>query len=72
MKEIVLKYRNPTEIIDIVREMRDNGMIQGKDFDFRYNQAKYQDWSGDSVDPEHTVFIFYTEACATWFVLRWV
>jgi hypothetical protein len=72
MKEIVLKERNPTEIVDIVREMRENGMVQGKDFDFRYNQAKYKDWSGDTADPEHTVFTFYTEACATWFVLRWV
>ena len=70
--EIVLKHRSPTDIMNIVREMRESGMIQGKDFDFRYNQAKYQDWSGDAVDPEHTVFIFYTEHCATWFTLKWV
>jgi hypothetical protein len=72
MTEIVLKYRKPTEIIDIVREMRDNGMIQGVDFDFKYNQAKYEDWSGDYIAPEHTVFIFYNESLASWFTLKYV
>lgn len=70
--EIVLIDKKPTEIIDIVREMRNSGMIQHKDFDFKYNQAKYQDWSGDYVAPEHTVFIFYKEEHATWFTLRWL
>lgn len=69
--EIVLQYKKPSEIIEIVKEMRDAGMIQHKDFDFQYNQAKYQDWSGDFVAPEHTVFIFYEEAHATWFTLKW-
>ena len=70
-KEVVLKHRSPTEIIDIVYEMRELGMVQGKDFDFRYNQATYMDWSGDAVDPEHTVFIFYNESLASWFTLKW-
>lgn len=51
--------------------MRDAGMIQHKDFDFQYNQAKYKDWSGDFVAPEHTVFVFYEESHATWFTLKW-
>jgi hypothetical protein len=71
MKEIVLKHRKPTEIIEIVREMRDSGLIQGKDFDFKYNQTKWNDWNNEAVTPEHTVFIFYTEACATWFTLKY-
>ena len=72
MTEIVLKHRKPTEILDIVREMRDNGMVQGVDFDFKYNQAKYENWSGDAVAPEHTVFIFHTEQLASWFTLKYV
>jgi hypothetical protein len=71
MREVVLKYRKPTEILDIVREMRESGLIQGKDFDFKYNQTKWNDWSNEAIAPEHTVFIFYTETLASWFSLKY-
>ena len=71
MIEISLHKRSPIEIIDIVRSMRDNGMVQGKDFDFRYNQTKWDAYDFEAVSAEHTVFVFYEEKYATWFQLRW-
>lgn len=75
MIEIVLHKRNPIEIIDIVRSMRDNGMVQGRDFDFKYHQTKWDAYDNaydnDVVSLEHTVFIFYEEKYATWFQLKW-
>ena len=47
--------------MDIVRELRSSGMVQGKDFDFAFNQASYDNDSWEAVTPRHTVFYFYTE-----------
>jgi hypothetical protein len=71
MIEIVLHKRTPNEIFEIVKSMRDNSMIQGRDFDFRYNQAKWDPYDYEAISPEHTVFMFYEEKYATWFQLRW-
>jgi hypothetical protein len=49
MIEIVVHKRTPNDIIDIVRSMRDNGMVQGKDFDFRYNQTKWDAYDFEAV-----------------------
>ena len=72
MKKIVLPYKKPAEIMDIVREMRSAGMIQGTDFDFAYSHAQYNNDGWDQTSPAQTVFTFYEEKWATWFALRWV
>lgn len=71
MKEIVLKHRKPNDIIEIVRELRAHGMVQGTDFDFRYNQSKWDNYDNEAVAPEHTVFKFYNEKYATFFILKY-
>lgn len=71
MIEIVLYKRSAIDIIDIVKSMRDNGMVQGRDFDFKYNQTKWDNYDPEAVSLEHTVFIFYEEKYATWFSLKW-
>ena len=72
MKEFILKHKKPDEILTIVRSMREAGMVQGKDFDFAYNKASYDDLGYEAVTPEHTIFKFYDERWATWFALKWV
>jgi hypothetical protein len=72
MKEFVLNHKKPTEIIDIVRSMREAGLVQGTDFDFAYNKASYDTSGWEAVSPEHTVFKFYEERWATWFALKWM
>jgi hypothetical protein len=61
--------KDPNEIIEIVRTMRDSGMIQGKDFDFAYNQSRWDPMIGDIKG--FTKFTFYTEKKATMFALKW-
>ena len=41
MTEFVLKHKKPSEIFEIVYAMREAGMVQGIDFDFAYNKAKF-------------------------------
>lgn len=71
MTEITLFHEKPTSIMAIVAELRENGYVQHKDFDFAYNPG-VQFGFGDDLIPRHTVFSFYTDSLATWFVLKYV
>jgi hypothetical protein len=71
MKEVKIVDWLPSEVLDIVRELRSQGYVQGIDFDFEYHKPKYDDWSGDAVYNRHTIFKFYKEELATWFALRY-
>ncbi len=44
---IVLLDKDPTEIIEIVKTMRNNGLIQGEDFDFAYIQSRWDNIVGE-------------------------
>ena len=69
MVVIKLTDKNPNEVMDIVRTLRSDGLVQGVDFDFAYNQSKWDDMIGEI--PKHTHFTFYNEKYATLFALRW-
>jgi len=68
---INILHTKPDRIMDIVRELRTMGMVQGKDFDFAFNQASYNNDSWEAVSPRCTVFYFYTEKYATFFALKY-
>ena len=63
--------KDPTEIMEIVRELRGQGMVQGRDFDFAYHQARYDVGSYDGVENRKTIFTFHTEKYATLFTLKY-
>lgn len=69
MTVIKLLNKDPNEVMDIVRAMRANGMVQGKDFDFAYYQSRWDEMIGEI--PKNVEFRFYEEKLATWFALRW-
>jgi hypothetical protein len=69
MVNINIRYKTPNEIMDIVRELREQGLMQGKDFDFAYNQSKWDEMIGEI--PSHTVFTFYTEKYASFVALKY-
>lgn len=71
MIEITIHGKSPTTIMDIVREMREQGYQQGKDFDFFYHPPGYNGDSWAPFTPKHTVFNFYNEKLATLFSLKW-
>ena len=65
--------------LDIVRALRAQGLVQGRDFDFSYNKAIHTDWTtwdqADEPDnvvmPRHARFRFYDDKYATLFALRY-
>ena len=56
---------------EIVKELRAQGLVQGKDFDFAYYQSQYlsEDW--DTFEPKHAIFSFHTEKYATLFAIKY-
>ncbi len=72
MIEVKLVDSMPNEVMDIVRQLRQQGYVQGTDFDWEYHKPEYNDWSGDAVYNRYTMFTFYKEELATWFSLRYL
>jgi glycogen synthase len=72
LTEVVVDNRSATEVIDIVRELRAQGLIQGHDFDFAFRQAVYTADSWTPVTPKQTIFTFHTEKYATLFALKYL
>jgi hypothetical protein len=71
MIEVVIMDKQPNEVMDIVRELRAQGLVQGQDFDFAYRPATYDNFSGDAVHNRYTSFNFYSEKYATLFALKY-
>lgn len=71
MTEIKVLDWMPNHVMDVVKELRSKGYVQGVDFDFEYHKPRYNDWSGDAVYNRHTVFTFYKDELATWFTLKY-
>jgi hypothetical protein len=64
-----LERDNPNEIIEIVRELRFRGYVQGTDFDFKFVPIQIDPESYQTINKKHTMFIFYREELASWFTL---
>ncbi len=71
MIKVIVKGKNSNEILDIVHELRSQGLVQGTDFDFAYHKAQYDNFSYEPAVEQHTVFSFHTEKYATLFALRY-
>jgi len=79
LKEIRIYNLDVNATLDIVRELRAQGLVQGKDFDFSYNKPLHRDWtSWDEVEdpdwvavPKHAMFRFYDDKYATLFGLKY-
>ena len=71
MIEVIVFDKPPAEIMEIVRELRMQGLVQHKDFDFEYHQAQVE-YMTYEVYRRHTIFKFHTEKYATLFALKYV
>ena len=71
MIEIKILDKLPNEFLEIVRELKQKGYVQGVDFDFAYHPPKFDDFSGDAVYNRYVLFTFYKEELATWFSLMY-
>jgi len=70
MISVVVAEKTPNEIIDIVKALKQQGLLVGKDFDFAYQPSEYDYMTGYTKNRQ-TKFTFYDKKLATWFALRW-
>ena len=68
--KIVIENKNVIEILDIVKELKASGLIQGVHFDFAYTQSRWDEMIGEI--PKNTRFIFYEEKYSTLFALKYL
>ena len=57
------------KVIEIVYNLRKDGLVQGVDFDFAYYQSKWDDMIGEL--PTQTIFTFYNDEQAMMFALKY-
>jgi hypothetical protein len=69
--QVTVPNQHTGQLIDMVRELKKQGLEQGRDFDFRFMPAVY-DFANNHSEPRHAVFTFYEEKWATWFTLKWL
>lgn len=68
--EVIIKHRHASEILEMVKDLRSQGLVQGKDFDFAFHSEQFDNFTG-AVSHRHTIFSFYTEKYASLFLLKW-
>ena len=71
MIQVKLLNKSAAEIMLIIKEMANDGIVQGRDFDFAYHPARYKSDGWKNISPKHTVFAFYNEQMATFFTLKY-
>lgn len=59
------------ETMDIVRELRAKGLVQGKDFDFKYQQRSFDFLSSEVEKPKGATFYFRAAKWATFFRIKY-
>lgn len=69
MIKVIVRDKQANEILDMVSELRSQGLVQGRDFDFAYQPEEYDTFTG-IVKERLTVFSFHTEKYATLFSLK--
>lgn len=69
MTEIKIYNKSADAVMTIVRELRAMGLVQGVDFDFAFNQSRWDEMIGEI--PKNTNFIFYVEKWSSWFALKY-
>ena len=67
---ITIEDRDPNAILDIVKQLRASGLVQGVHFDFAYNQSRWDPMIGDVKG--FTNFTFYEEKYSTLFALKYI
>lgn len=69
MTAVRLSELNSNRILEIVYELREQGLVQGVDFNFKYIPGGYVDGMG--WVPRSVIFEFADESYSTWFTIGW-
>lgn len=62
--------KKPDDVIKLVKELKESGWVQSKDFDFSYTAPMFDSNHGEFTK-RYAEFTFYTEKYATIFALKY-
>jgi hypothetical protein len=63
-----------SQVVDIVKDLKEQGLVVSTDFDFSWHPTKWSndDFTFDEEEAAHCVFTFYSETWANWFALKYL
>ena len=67
---ITIEDKDPNDILDIVKQLRASGLVQGVHFYFAFYQSRWDPMIGDVKG--FTNFTFYEEKYSTLFALKYL
>jgi hypothetical protein len=67
---VIIERKDPNDILEIVKQLRASGLVQGVHFDFAFNQSRWDEMIGEI--PKFTTFTFYEEKYSTLFALKYL
>jgi hypothetical protein len=67
----VILYIDTNRTLEIVSELKKHGWVMGKDFDFACHKSKYDYHWQYEEEPNRSIFTFYNDVNASYFMLRW-
>lgn len=71
MKAIKIIGRPASEVMEIVKALREQGYVQGVDFDFSYHPPEWHTLESTPHTEKYSVFKFYNEKLSTFFALKY-
>ena len=71
MELVFVENINAEATMQIVRDLRKMGLVQGRDFEFKYQQARYNNDGFESVSPCGAEFYFREGKWATYCSLKY-
>lgn len=71
MKTVSVENVNANDTMNIVNDLRNQGYVQGVDFDFAYRPEIHDNFSMEPLQTRHAEFTFYVEKYATLFALKY-
>ena len=67
--EIIVSNKSVNDVLDLVYELRDTGMVSGKDFDFAFSPSEYL--ADGTYIPKGVKFTFYNNEQGMIYSLKW-
>jgi hypothetical protein len=69
MTLVTINDLTPVQALDIVYDLRAQGLVQGTDFDFAWHQSRWDEMIGEI--PKRVEFEFNNPTHASWFSLKY-
>lgn len=64
-------YIDVSRTLEIVHELKRHGWVMGADFDFAYHKPEWDSFGHEPPSRRYTIFTFYNDSNASYFMLRW-